>query len=205
MMTTPTIGLCGGIGAGKSRVAAEFGRQGCVVISSDELGREVSEQPDVLAQLQDWWGEGVVNANGGLNRAEVARIVFAAPEERRRLEALLHPLIAARRRAIIQQVEGLAGTKAVCLDSPLLLESNLAHECDAVVFVETSFEERLRRLLASRGWDASELQRRERWQLPIDQKRRRADFVINNDGPPEALRDPVGAVLAAVLSGPRRC
>ncbi len=196
------IGLCGGIGAGKSAVAAEFGRQGCVVIDSDALNREVLAQPEVIQQLTAWWGAGLCSHDGRIERGRLAEIVFADPAKRRRLEELTHPLIAARRRAIMSSVERDSAVKAIVFDSPLLFESNLDSECDAVVFVHASENHRLARVRLTRQWDEAELRRREQWQLPLAQKWARSTVVIDNDGPPAALAAPVAKFLNDLLNSP---
>jgi dephospho-CoA kinase len=196
----PIIGLCGGIGAGKSQVAEVFERCGCLVISSDRLNHEVLREPEVLAALVSWWGEAVVDAAGGPRRERIAEIVFEDPEQKARLEELVYPLIARRRAAMIGAVEDNSAIKAIVLDSPLLFESNLDHECDSVVFVHASEARRIQRLWASRGWDAEELRRRERWQLSLALKRTRSDFVVDNDGPTEDLYPQVTDILRAIVA-----
>src|SRR4030042_1472676 len=96
----PIIGLCGGMGAGKSRVAAEFGRQDCLVVASDRLNHEVLRRPEVLRALAAWWGPQVVTAEGGPDRGQVARVVFSDPEQKSRLEGLVYPLIPQQRAAM---------------------------------------------------------------------------------------------------------
>jgi dephospho-CoA kinase len=196
----PIIGIIGGIGAGKSRVAAEFERQGCLVVDSDRLNHEILRRPEVLATLRDWWGEAVVAPDGGPDRRRIAKIVFADAGEKTRLESLVYPLIAQRRAAMIQAVEEESAVKAIVIDSPLLLESHLDRECDTIVFVNAGESQRLTRLRRERGWTAEEVRRREGWQLPLDEKRSRAAFVVENDGPAEKLRPQVADILAAILA-----
>jgi dephospho-CoA kinase len=196
----PVIGLCGGIGAGKSAVAAAFGRQGCTVISSDRLNHEVLAEAEVLRQLAAWWGADIVRPDGTPDRRRIAAIVFEDAEQKRRLERLVYPLIGRRRAAIIRSVAENPAVKAIVLDSPLLLESNLDRECDSIVFVDTGEPERLRRLKLERGWTPNELHRRERWQAPLSEKRSRADFVVDNDGPSEGLDAQVADILRTIVS-----
>lgn len=196
----PVIGLCGGIGAGKSAVAAEFARQGCAVIDSDRLGHEVLREPEVARTLAGWWGPDVLGEDGTPDRRRIAQIVFAAPAQKERLERLLHPLIARRRASIIREVEQSSAINAIVIDSPLLFESNLDDGCDAVVFVEASLARRVERLQATRRWDAEELKRRERWQLALEEKRARSDYVVSNDGPPEQLGPQVTRILQQILA-----
>jgi len=196
----PIIGLCGGIGAGKSRVAAEFERLGCVVISSDQVNHEVLRRPEIIRTIRGWWGATVVTPDGEPDHRRIAEIIFADEQEKRRLEALVHPLIVERQAAMINAVRDSATIKAIVIDSPLLLECNLDRQCDWIVFVDASEATRLQRLEKQRGWTAAELRRRENWQIPLLEKRRRADFVIDNDGPDEQLRPQVADILQAVLA-----
>lgn len=196
----PIIGLCGGIGAGKSRVAAEFERLGCLIIDSDRTNHEVLRQPAILAEIRQWWGPEVVAPDGMPNRARIAEIIFTDPAARGRLESLVHPLIKQAHRDMIRAVEDNQAVTAIVIDSPLLLESHLDRECDTIVYVNASEAQRVRRLVQERGWDAQELKRRERWQISPDEKRSRADYVIDNDGAAEHLRPQVAAILQSVLA-----
>src|SRR5262245_6956672 len=118
----PIIGVSGGIGSGKSRVAAEFGRLGCLVLDSDRLSDEILCEPATVQTLRGWWGPSVIGQDGSPDRKRIGEIVFADPAERVRLESLLHPLIAARRAAIINAGSKNPAVKAIILDSPLLFE-----------------------------------------------------------------------------------
>lgn len=195
----PIIGICGGIGAGKTAVAAECEKLGCRVISSDALNHAILRRREVAEKLAEWWGADVLSAAGEPDRARIAEIVFGEPAEKRRLETLVYPLIAAERDAIIRAVENNSAIKAIVLDSPLLFESNLDRECDWIVFVDASEPERLARVWKQRRWTADEVGRRETAQLPLAEKRRWSDFVVRNDGPPEQLHSQVANILAEIL------
>jgi len=197
--TKPIIGLCGGIGSGKSSVARLFAEAGCVVIDSDALNREVLADPTIASKLRDWWGPRVLADDGSLNRRIVADVIFKDQDQRKRLESLTHPLIARRRTAKIAAGLHDPAVRAIILDSPLLFESNLDRQCDAVVFVATNEDRRLMRLQQSRGWDESELRRREHWQMPLARKQSRSDFTIRNEGSFE-LRALVGETLSLILT-----
>lgn len=195
---SPTIGLVGAIGAGKSAAARILAEAGCAVADADAAVREILADPEVAATLRSWWGPRAVGADGAVDRRAVAEIVFGDPGERRRLEGLLHPLVAKRRAALFAASGGAA---ARVIDAPLLLEAGLDRECDLVVFVDAPRELRLRRLRESRGWDEAELDRRERAQWPLDRKRARADHVIANDADLASLRIRVLALLEEVRGG----
>jgi len=198
-MSAPVIGLVGGIGAGKSAVAKILAEAGCVLSNSDEATREVLKDPEVIEILRGWWGPAVVDAEGAIDRTEVGRIVFADPEQRTRLEELLHPRIERIRGEIFRAAES---PRALVIDAPLLLEVGLDAECDHVIHVDAPREIRLERV-RERGWDASELQRREAAQWALDRKRDRADHVLSNDGSLATLRTRTLDLLERLA--PRSC
>jgi len=189
----PVIGLTGGVGAGKSAVARLLRELGCLVVDSDDLVRETLREDDVKRTLRDWWGERVFDDASEVDRRAVAGIVFADEEQRRRLEGLLHPRVERKRRAIFSRAE--PEVRACVIDAPLLMEAGVDRECDAVIFVDAPRAARLERVRVSRGWDEGELDRREAAQIPLDEKRRSADYVVVNDGDLHALRERVQSVL----------
>lgn len=194
---TPVIGIVGGIGAGKSTVAGVFAQLGCVVSDSDAVVRELMGGDAVRDQLVGWWGGRVLGADGRVDRARVAQIVFESDDERRRLEGLIHPMVHEHRRGVIDAArrEGRAG---VVVDAPLLFEAGVDSECDAVVFVDTPREIRLSRVRTTRGWDESELGRRENAQLGLEEKRKRSDYIVSNTGLLDELHGRVARVLASI-------
>lgn len=210
----PIIGIAGGIGSGKSYVARLFGEEGCLVIHSDEVAHEAYQQEAVRQTLRQWWGLGVFKPDGSLDRAAVAARVFEQPEQRRRLEGLIHPIVNAMRERRMREVAGDPAVKAFVWDTPLLFETGLDRECDAVVFVDAPFELRLARVARTRGWDRAELERREKSQMPLDKKRQLSDDVIANSveagtaeagrGEPEVARGQVREVLSRILAGSSR-
>ncbi len=187
------VGLVGGIGSGKSTVARELAARGCRVIDSDATAREILLRPPVRDELVRWWGAGITDSAGQIDRSQVARIVFADPAQRARLEALVHPLIHQDRAAIIQRVRE-SGGGIVVIDAPLLFEAGVDAECDAVVFVDAPRAVRLDRV-RSRGWNEQELDRRERAQMPLEEKRRRSGPVIDNAGDLESLERQVRGLV----------
>lgn len=196
----PVIGLAGGVGAGKTAVARLLADLGAGVVDSDGLGRQEISRPEVKKKLCEWWGSGVLSENGDVDRRKVATIVFADPEQRRRLEALLHPRIAARREEALAEFNAKPEIKAIVIDSPLLFESDLDLQCDAVIFVHADVDIRMARSEKHRNWTAEEFHRREKSQLPLDTKRARADYVCRNNSTLSALRIEIAGILAQVVS-----
>lgn len=192
----PIIGIAGGIGSGKSAVARALGELGCLVYDADAAVRETLKQDEVKRVLASWWGGGVLDASGEVDRSAVARIVFDAPEERARLEGLIHPRIHDVRESIIVRAER-EGAAGVVIDAPLLFEVGLDAGCDAVVFVDVPREGRADRV-RSRGWDASELAKREAAQIGLEEKRSRSDVVVQNTGDPRGLLELLRPILEQI-------
>jgi dephospho-CoA kinase len=134
------------------------------------------------------------------DRERIAKLVFDDSEQKRRLESLVHPLIAALREDMITAGTGDPKNSAIILDSPLLLESNLDRLCHTVVFIEVSEAQRLQRLRQARGWDLEELRRRERWQMPLSEKRSRSHFTICNEGSIDQLRTQARDLFERILA-----
>lgn len=196
----PIIGLCGGIGAGKSVVASLLAELGAGVISSDRLNHEELDSAEVLARLQEWWGPRVVGAGGKANRGAIRAIIQDDASARQRLEHLVHPRIAQRREEWMRRFNADDRIRAIVWDSPLLFEAGLAARCDAVVFVEADPQTRLAWVARDRGWTPADLERFENLQKPLDFKRERADYRVVNNSDMDALRPQVESVFSRILS-----
>lgn len=197
----PIVGVVGGIGSGKTHVARLLAQDGGLLISGDELGHEVLREPDVVAQVLRRWGAEVLDDHGAVHRRTLGRIVFADPEELRALEEIVFPRIGRRIREEIARAEGDPAVDRIVLDAAVMLEAGWADALDLLVFVEAPAEVRLARVREKRGWDAAELQRRERAQLPLEEKRRRADRIVRNDGNEDHLRQDLAQVLESLGEG----
>ncbi|MBC7834078.1 MAG: dephospho-CoA kinase [Phycisphaerales bacterium] len=197
----PVIGLAGGIGAGKSRVARIMEELGCLVVDSDAQARVILDQPAVQARLREWWGGGVIDVDGRTDRKAVAEVIFKDPSQRVRLEALVHPLVRIAREAERDRARR-GHRRAFVIDAPLLFEAGVDAECDAVIYIDAPRSLRLDRVRLTRGWSESELDRREAAQLPLEEKKRRSAAVIVNDGADPALRERV--IQALDLVAPSR-
>ena len=189
------IGIVGGIGSGKSRVASLLEESGCIVSDADAAPVRPSSDESVRDTIVSWWGEEMLDDDGSVSRSRVADRVFADAAELERLEALLHPLVESGRRAEFDAAT--EDTTALVIDA-LLLEVGLDRACDVVLFVDTPRAVRLERVASSRGWDEAELDRREGRQLSLDEKRSRAHHVLVNHGRVEDLREQVEAFLATL-------
>lgn len=185
------VGLTGGAGAGKSTVAARLRELGAVVIDADALAREVLEPgSDGLREVVEEFGAGVLQPDGGLDRAALARIVFADPAKRRRLEQITHPRIAARTAEIVASAPAEA---VVVHDVPLLVEKAMAPAYDLVAVVDAPIELRVRRLVA-RGMTEVDARSRIAAQATEEQRRAVADVWLENDGGTDDLVEAVDAL-----------
>jgi len=196
----PIIGIAGGIGSGKSFVARLFGEMGCCVIHADDQVRQAYDDPAIRETLHGWWGPGIFKADGSINRQEIARRIFSEPDERARLELLLHPWIAAQRDRIMQESLANPDVLAFVWDTPLLFETGLDRNCDAVVFVDAPEDMRFSRVHKTRGWDQFEIIRREKLQWGLDKKQKMSHYVVVNTADAAASRSQVREILSRILA-----
>jgi dephospho-CoA kinase len=187
------IGLTGGIGSGKSTVSRLLAEHGAVIVDADAIAREVVEPgTEGLAAVVEAFGSGVLAADGSLDRPALAALVFADPEARSRLDAIVHPLVRAR----ATEVAATAAPDAVVVhDVPLLVETGQAGLYDLVVVVEADPGTRVARLV-QRGLTAEDARARMATQATDEQRRAVADVVLDNGGTPEQLADQVDRVWA---------
>lgn len=200
----PVLGLVGGVGSGKSHVAAGLAAQRNVaVIAADPIGHEVLRRPAVKAQVRQRWGDTVFTPDGEIDRSRVGQLVFgddaASRDRRQQLEAITHPEITREVRRRIDQYQAQPHLEAVVLDAALLLEAGWREFCDHVVFVDSPLADRQQRVASSRGWSTEELARREASQWPLERKRSACDAVIQNVGSDQAVNQ-----LVQLLAGWRR-
>ncbi|MGW0774202.1 dephospho-CoA kinase [Streptomyces sp. NPDC054802] len=187
-----TVGLTGGIGAGKSEVSRRLVSYGAVLVDADRIAREVVEPGTAgLAAVVEAFGPEILDAEGALDRPKLGSIVFADPERLATLNGIVHPLVGARSR----ELEQAAGPDDVVVhDVPLLTENNLQSLYDLVIVVDASPETQLDRLVRLRGMTESEARSRMAAQATREQRLAVADLVIDNDGPLEKLEPQVREV-----------
>jgi dephospho-CoA kinase len=178
----PILGLIGGMGSGKSFVAAELARRGGRIISGDALGHEALRQSDIKDRIVARWGKDLLDRDGEIERHKLGRIVFADPAERKALEALVHPWIEQRFQEESVKAQHDPAVKFVVLDAAIMLEAGWNRVCDRLVYVDSPRELRVQRLAQQRGWTEKEVEAREQAQMPLEEKRRRADAVLDNSG-----------------------
>jgi dephospho-CoA kinase len=189
------VGLTGGIGSGKSAVAAIFRELGATVVDADALAREVvAPGSEGLGEIGALW-PAAIGADGALDRPALAAIVFADGAARARLEAITHPRVRARG----AELERAAPDGLVVHVVPLLFEGEFWRACDKTVVVVAPDEVRVARVVARDATERAAVERRMAAQIDPALARRRADYVVENDGDLAALRERSAEVHAALL------
>ncbi len=192
------VGLTGGIGAGKSAVAAVFAGLGAFVIETDAIAREVvAPNSDGLREIARVWPQAI--RGGALDRAALAEIVFSDPRARERLNALLHPHI---RRIAIERETGAKPGRLVVHVVPLLFETGYDRIVDKSVLVVAPLEQRIARVVERDKLDETRVRARMAAQIEPERARASADFIIENDGNLKHLHDRAGAVYEALTANP---
>lgn len=187
------VGILGGIASGKSTAAELLAGPDGLVLDADSIAHEVLASDEVTAKVREHFGASVLDASGRPDRRALGALVFDpvdGPGHRQALEGWIHPRV---RATILSRLEAARAARVSCvvLDVPLLLENDSLHHlvdaCHALVFVDVPHGARRARA-ADRGWEPGELERREASQLPLREKRARADHVLPNDGDLDLLR-----------------
>lgn len=182
------IGLTGSIASGKSVVTARLRALGAFVIDADEISRAITAPgAPALQEIAAAFGEALLRADGSLDRAALGDIVFAEPQKLQTLNAILHPRICARMR----EMERESGETLVVYDVPLLMETGMDKDMDAVWMVDAPEAVRMARLMRRNGLTQAQAMARMRAQLGDEEKRRRADVILCNDGTLSALYERV--------------
>ena len=198
------VGLTGGIGSGKSTVAGLLAAHGAVILDADAFARDaVRAGTDALAAVVQRFGDEVVGPGGELDRARLASVVFADRKALGDLESIIHPEV---RRMIADGIQSHLDTDdVVVLVNPLLIEMGTHRDCDVVVVVSASPETQVARSVA-RGMDEADARARLEAQLPLDDRARAADVLLDNEGTIEELETEVDVLwrdLASRAAGAR--
>lgn len=182
------VGLTGGIGAGKSEVTRRFAERGATVIDADALAREVVDvgTPGLAAVVAEF-GDGVLAADGSLDREKVAGIVFADADALQRLNNIVHPAIAERVMTLMAEGDANNPDGVMINDVPLIVESGVAERYEVIVVVDAPVETQLARLTELRGMTEADAKARMAKQASREDRRAIADYVITNDGDLESL------------------
>ncbi|MSP25967.1 MAG: dephospho-CoA kinase [Myxococcales bacterium] len=198
---TVVFGLTGGIASGKSTVAARFRERGVPVIDADEVARAVvGVGTEGLESVVGAFGAELLRPDGSLDRPKLGALVFQDEAQRLRLESLVNPLIAAEAARRITQLER-DGHALICYDAALLVERGLADSFRPLVVVSLPAATQRERLMRRDRLTEDEADQRLRTQLPLAERLKQADHVLDNRGTPEELAVAADRVLAAIAEG----
>ena len=192
------VGLTGGIGSGKSTVARFLGEHGAVIVDADVFARDaVRAGSDAFEEVVGRFGDGVVGPDGELDRPKLASIVFADRAALADLEAIVHPEV---RRMIADRIQAELDTDhVVVLVNPLLIEMGAHRDCDVVVVISADPETQVARTVA-RGMDEADVRARLAAQLPIEERARAADVLLDNEDTLEDLEAEVAVLWASLAA-----
>jgi dephospho-CoA kinase len=182
------VGLTGSVGTGKSTVTRFFRELGAYIIDWDELARQVTRpHSQAWKEIVEYFGKGILNDDLTINRQRLADIVFSDKEKIERLNQIVHPQVFKEDERITNEIKNHDPDALIIKDIPLLLEVAPPISVDKLVVVSASKQTQLRRL-QKRGMTTEDAQRRIQAQLPLEEKIKSADFLINNDGSPEETK-----------------
>ena len=195
------LGILGGIGSGKSTVTGMFAALGANTLDADAIAHELIEKEESKATLRQWWGDEIITAEGKVDRTKIAEKVFSDAAELVRLNNLIHPGVRKRIEEAIGEftAKNSEEKKLLVLDVPLLASSTLRDFCDEIIFV--SSDESLRQTRTRlRGWSKQDLEEREACQVPENDKKELAGFIINNSGSLDETRQQVEALYQDLVA-----
>jgi dephospho-CoA kinase len=195
----PIIGILGGIGSGKSTVAAEFAKLGCKVIDADKIAHELLDSKSVKEEIVGLFGEAVLDSSGRIEHKKLAGVVFASGDKLDSLNGVIHPLVLARAQELIEQYNQQNQVKAIVLDMPLLVEVGWAKRCDRLIFVDC--EQKIRAERAKKeDFDENQIKIRENFQISLDNKASVADNMVDNNSDFSALVRQVADIFSDTIN-----
>jgi len=192
------VGLTGGIASGKSTVASILRRLGAAIVNADELAREVVEpEQDAWKEIIETFGHDILQADKTLDRKKLRTLVFERPEARKKLEEIIHPRVRALAERRINELKA-AGSSVIVYEVPLLFEGQIHLWLRPVILVACDMRTQKQRLLERDQLTESEAEKHIAAQMSLEEKRKLADYVIENNGSLAELEEQVRAVLQKI-------
>jgi len=195
----PVIGILGGIGSGKSTVAAEFAKLGCKIIDADKIAHELLDRKSVKEKIVGLFGKAVLDSSGRIEHKKLADVVFASGDKLASLNRIIHPLVLARTEGLIEKYNRQNQVKAIVLDMPLLVEVGWEKRCDKLIFVDCDQKIRAERV-KKKDFDGNQVKIRENFQISLDSKANVADNTIENNSDFSALVRQVADIFSDIMN-----
>jgi dephospho-CoA kinase len=193
------IGILGGIGSGKSTIAAELARLGCKVIDADRIAHELLDESSVREKVADLFGQAVLDSSGKIDRVKLAKAAFADVQMLESLNRIIHPPVLKRTQELIEKFESQTQVKTIVLDMPLLVEVGWHKKCDKLIFVNCEKKLRLQRA-KKMGFDKNQVKIRENFQISLDNKASLADNTIENNSDFSAIVRQVTEIFSYIVN-----
>lgn len=198
------VGLTGGLASGKSSVGATFASLGCHLIQADVLGREaLLPSGDTYAAVVEAFGSGILNEDGTIDRRRLATEVFEQPERLGLLNSLVHPAVFRRQEELIAGYEAVDPQGIVVVEAAIMIETGSYKRCDKLIVVICSEEQQIERAMHRDGVTREEVLARLRAQMPLSEKRKYADYVIDTSGTREQTAEQVRTVYHSLVEASR--
>ena len=192
------VGLLGGLGSGKTATAQIFKAYGFAIFDADATVHELLDTKQIQDQIKNTFGHSVINMHTNkIDKKKLAQIVFSCKGALKKLTDILHPLVIKRFEEFLQ--DAVDKFRGIVLDAPLLLEAGMDRFCTHLIFIDTPLQQRIKRA-SKRGITEQELLKRESFQLPLSEKRQRADLVIDNSADLASLRVQVKEFISKIVS-----
>jgi len=190
------VGLTGGIGSGKSTTAGMFKEEGADIIDFDLLARTVVEPgKPAWRKIVEYFGPNFLNPDGSINRAALGKIVFSEDKSRKALEDFVHPMILKERDRLVEQIKDKNSSSVIIVDFPLLFELGMGRDFDKTVLVYAPRDVQIKRVMQRDGLSKEEAEKRLKAQMPIDEKRKLSDYIIEAETTFAVMRDQVKGIM----------
>ena len=194
----PIIGIMGGIGSGKSTVAAEFAKLGAKVINADKIAHDLLEENDTRDKIIALFGIEIVDLQGNIERKKIAEIVFNNSELLFKLNSIIHPGVLQKTEELIEQYNQDDQCKAIILDMPLLVEVGWDKRCDKLIFIDCDEKTRNNRVKGKFS-EKNHIKNRENFQISLDKKKNIADNMINNNSDFSTLVRQIAEIFSYIV------
>jgi dephospho-CoA kinase len=193
------IGIVGGIGSGKSTVAAEFAKLGCKTIDADKIAHELLEVSPVKEKIVASFGQVVLDSAGKIDHSKLADIAFSDADKLSALNKIIHPFVLKRAQELIKQYNCQNQVKAIVLDMPLLMEVGWAKRCDKLIFVDCRRQLRAERAKKLGIFNENQQKIRENFQISLDNKANTADNIIDNNSGFSELAEQIADIFSCIM------